>query len=190
MRLKAELIIALFSIGASALITDEIQPNQADSKPVRKASLASVQEEPSHYIGQAPAYQPTIAVGPSPYINAEKMIVDGARVTEPWLWLLSEARENGWRGMLKGSISGLRSHDEQEHLYHLYLEGKGAPAFAPDGPSRHLEGNVSYLGDWAQAVDVTHARELIYVAGQLGVALHRPYPHEPWHVESKGPFGP
>lgn len=119
----------------------------------------------------------------------ELTVLDGARVNGLWAALLSAARTGGWDGRVKGSVSGLRTHDEQAALYRLYLAGRGAPAFPADGPSRHLLANVRVLGPWAQAVDVTHARELIRVGAELGVDLTCPYyPSEPWHVEAVARF--
>ena len=70
----------------------------------------------------------------------------------------------------------------------MFRAGVGAPAFPPNGPSRHLIRNVKKKGGWYQAVDVSNPEELIAIAGRMGVKLHRPYPHEPWHVEAAKPF--
>lgn len=113
-------------------------------------------------------------------------LLNGERASSPWLTLLLRARAMGWHGELN---SGIRTRSEQAHLYHLFIRGEGAPAFKPDGPSRHLERNVINNGAWYQAVDVTDPDGLIKAAGKLGVELHQPYyDTEPWHVEASKPF--
>lgn len=112
---------------------------------------------------------------------------DQARVTFAWLWLLTECRRRGWKGGINGQRGGLRTYAMQAALYALFLSGRGAPAFPPNGPSRHLIRNVGVDG-WKQAVDGSEIDELIRIAGELGVRLHRPYAHEPWHVEALEPF--
>jgi len=91
----------------------------------------------------------------------------------------------GWQGTLS---SGIRTRSEQAHLYKLFINGQGAPAFKADGPSRHLERNVMNHGAWYQAVDVTDPYGLIKAAKKLGVQLHQPYDSEPWHLEASRPF--
>ena len=113
---------------------------------------------------------------------------DHATVTWDWLWVLTECRRRGWRGGVNGRRGGLRTFAMQASLYALFLAGKGAPAFHPRGPSRHLIRNVKKRGGWSQAVDCTDPEGLIRQARELGVTLHRPYPHEPWHVEAKRRF--
>lgn len=106
-----------------------------------------------------------------------------------WLWLLESARRHGWKGALNGPSTGLRTYNQQAKLYNLFITGKGAPAFPPNGPSRHLEKNVKRLGQWSQAVDVSDPEGLIRAARKFGVRLHRPYlPQEPWHVEAAHKF--
>lgn len=111
-----------------------------------------------------------------------------AKVSRSWLWLLTEARKAGWRGWVNGPRGGLRTYLQQAQLFALYRSGKGAPAFPPNGPSRHLIRNVKKKGGWYQAVDVSDPQGLIAAAKKKGVELHRPYPHEPWHIEAKKPF--
>lgn len=107
------------------------------------------------------------------------------RLSSAWLVLLDKARDMGWKGSLS---SGIRTRAEQAHLHHLFLIGEGAPAFKPDGPSRHLERNVLDNGGWYQAVDVKKPEQLIKLAARLGVTLHQPYWDEPWHLEATQPF--
>lgn len=107
------------------------------------------------------------------------------RLSSPWMMLLSKAHQMGWRGELN---SGIRTYGEQAHLYSLFVRGLGAPAFKPNGPSRHLEGNVKNHGGWYQAVDVTYPLTLMKLARRIGVPLHQPYVDEPWHLESAHPF--
>lgn len=113
---------------------------------------------------------------------------DGAKVNGLWYLLLKNARKNGWDGRLNGPRSGARTRIIQAALYALYLAGRGAPAFHPNGPSRHLRKNIGKGKRWRQAVDVSDADGLIAAAAKDGVKLHRPYPHEPWHVEAVEPF--
>lgn len=114
---------------------------------------------------------------------------DNAKVTYEWLWLLTKARQNGWKGSLTGPATGLRTYQQQARLYNLFIRGQGAPAFPPNGPSRHMIFNVKVRGRWAQAVDATDAEGLIAAARKVGVTLHRPYlPREPWHVEAVRKF--
>jgi hypothetical protein len=70
----------------------------------------------------------------------------------------------------------------------MFRAGVGNPAFPPNGPSRHLIRNMKARGHWSMAVDVSEPQQLIRIASKLGVALHTPYPNEPWHVEAKRPF--
>jgi hypothetical protein len=111
-----------------------------------------------------------------------------ASVNRTWYWLLHGARRRGWQGYINGPRGGLRTYLQQAQLYALYRSGRGAPAFPPNGPSRHLIRNVKKKGQWSMAVDVTGAEQLIRIAENMGVRLHRPYPHEPWHVEAVKPF--
>jgi hypothetical protein len=111
-----------------------------------------------------------------------------ASVNRTWYWLLHGARKRGWQGYVNGPRGGLRTYLQQAQLYALYRAGRGAPAFPPNGPSRHLIRNVKKKGQWSMAVDVTGAEQLIRLAENMGVQLHRPYPHEPWHVEASKPF--
>ena len=114
---------------------------------------------------------------------------DSAQVTFEWLWLLTEARKHGWKGTLGGPATGLRTYEQQKRLFSLFMTGRGAPAFSPDGPSRHMIRNVKRRGGWSQAVDATDPVGLIAAASKLGVRLHRPYlPREPWHVEAATKF--
>lgn len=110
------------------------------------------------------------------------------RVTKPWLWLLKGARRAGWRGTLAGPRTGLRTYAQQASLYRAYLNGTGAPAFPPNGPSRHLLRNVKRLGRWAQAIDTQDVYTLIRYASRKGIRLHLPYSNEPWHVEARSYF--
>ena len=111
-----------------------------------------------------------------------------ATVPRSWLWLLRKARHRGWNGWVNGPRGGLRTYAQQASLYALYKAGRGAPAFPPWGPSRHLVRNVKKKGGWYAAMDVSDPEGLIDAAAKLGVRLHRPYPHEPWHVEAVKPF--
>lgn len=116
-------------------------------------------------------------------------IVKGrAPLTRPWAELLHQAHMRGWKGSLNGSISGLRTYRDQLRLYRDFLRGEGAPAFHPDGPSRHVITNVRRQGQWYQAVDVSRPRELIRAAKKSGVDLYQPYADEPWHIEAQTPF--
>ncbi len=113
---------------------------------------------------------------------------DLGSVDRAWLWLLRTARRAGWSGHLAGSRTGLRTYAQQAALYQLFLEGRGAPAFPPWGPSRHMIHNVMRLGTWAQAVDTQDVGTLISIARRHGIHLHTPYASEPWHVESTTHF--
>lgn len=128
---------------------------------------------------------PVAQVPGVPLSNRGWWMMNGERLSSPWMSLLVQAKEKGWRGKLN---SGIRTREEQAHLYSLFVRGLGAPAFKPDGPSRHLERNVARRGGWYQAIDVTHPEQLIQIAKELGVHLHRPYLDEPWHIESAGFF--
>jgi hypothetical protein len=129
------------------------------------------------------------AVAHSPSETRIRRFDHHSRVTGLWYRLLTDARAAGWQGHVKGPRSALRNHDQQRELWLLYKHGQGAPAFRPRGPSRHLTRNVRQIGPWAQAVDVTHPRQLIRIAGRWGVELVRPHmPLETWHVEAAGPF--
>lgn len=111
-----------------------------------------------------------------------------AKVNRSWYWLLMGARRRGWVGSINGPRGGLRTYLQQAQLYALYRSGRGAPAFPPNGPSRHLIRNVKKMGQWSAAVDVSDPVGLINAAAKMGVRLHRPYPHEPWHIEAAKPF--
>ncbi len=113
---------------------------------------------------------------------------DFGSVTRPWLWLLRAARRRGWRGSLYGERTGLRTYQQQLQLWNDYQAGRGAPAFPPWGPSRHLIRNVARVGRWYQAVDTSYVPDLIRIARGLGVSLHLPYSGEPWHVEATRSF--
>jgi hypothetical protein len=114
---------------------------------------------------------------------------DQGKVGRAWLWLLRAARNRGWSGHLAGPRTGLRTYAQQNQLWRAYQNGTGAPAFPPWGPSRHLIRNVKRRGTWYQACDTQDVPRLITIARRLGVSLHRPYGHEPWHVEARRPFG-
>ncbi|HXH97814.1 MAG TPA: peptidoglycan-binding domain-containing protein [Gaiellaceae bacterium] len=113
---------------------------------------------------------------------------DQASVAEPWHELLFNCRGAGWGGGVNGRRGGARTYAMQLALWQLWRQGRGAPAFAPNGPSRHLRRNIDRLGGWAQAVDVTRPEDLIRLARGFGADLHQPYPTEPWHVEARRPF--
>lgn len=115
-------------------------------------------------------------------------VFKGAAVTPEWQELLLRAREEGWKGSLNGPSSGVRTYKQQQRLWRKFQRGKGAPAFPPKGPSRHLESNVRSSGSWSQAVDVSRPASLIKTARKFGVELHQPYPSEPWHIEAAKPF--
>jgi hypothetical protein len=115
-----------------------------------------------------------------------------AKVTAPWLWLLTTARRLGWKGDLKGSVSGLRTYEEQLEFFRISARG-GNKAFNPDGDNvskaHHLLPLTKFYGDSMMAVDVTEAEQLVEIAKKLHVHLTRPYnkpgmkKKEPWHVE-------
>jgi len=115
---------------------------------------------------------------------------DAGVVSRSWHWLLRSARNRGWRGTLYGPRTGLRTYAQQSALWNAYQSGRGAPAFPPWGPSRHLIRNVSRVGRWYQAVDTNDVGTLIRIARGLGVSLHVPYSGEPWHVEATRRFSP
>lgn len=116
------------------------------------------------------------------------VVTGKARLTRAWAELIHRAHELGWKGSLKGSVSGLRTYSEQRELYLAFLRGEGAPAFHPSGPSRHMIKNVRRNGQWYAAVDVTRPEELIRIARRAGVDLVQPYADEPWHIEALTPF--
>ncbi len=144
--------------------------------------------------GPASGPPPVSAAAPAPAglaMPGRLYRFDGALVSRPWLWLLSQARASGWPGHVKGPASGLRTYAQQDALFHLYLAGKGAPAFDPDGPSRHMITNLGPGRWWMQAADITAPERFIAAAARLHVAIVRPYlPREPWHVEAARAFGP
>jgi len=76
--------------------------------------------------------------------------------------------------------SGWRSPQRQSMLWSEALRRYGSPEVADDwvarpGTSMHERGLAVDLGG-----DVEHAAELVR---QLGLPLHRPLAHEPWHFE-------
>src|SRR5437870_4571724 len=104
---------------------------------------------------------------------------DQATVTALWYELLTLCRKHGWRGSVDGRRGGSRTYAMQLALYQLWRRGRGAPAFSPSGPSRHMRRNIEKVGAWYQAVDVQQPTELIQVARRFGVVLNQPYAHEP-----------
>lgn len=112
-------------------------------------------------------------------------LFDRKRVSPEWFWFLSLARSSGWKGHLR---SGVRTYSEQSRLYDKFVAGTGAPAFPPDGPSRHMRENTR--ASWQHAVDVSHSGSLLRLARSSRVRLKRPYPSEPWHLEAGRDFGP
>ena len=77
-------------------------------------------------------------------------------------------------------VSGWRSTDHQEELWADALRRYGSAEIADDwvarpGSSLHERGLAVDLGG-----DVEHAAALVQT---LGLPLHRPLPHEPWHFE-------
>jgi len=108
-----------------------------------------------------------------------------AKVTREFAWVLDSARRRGWQGSLNGPRAGARTYAMQAALYALYRAGRGAPAFPPNGPSRHLRGNLTQGRGWMQAVDVSDPQGLLRHAP---VVLRVPFPYEPWHVEAAGHF--
>lgn len=110
---------------------------------------------------------------------------DGKRVSSKWFWLLSSMRQAGWRGRLH---SGVRSYEEQRRLHEKFLAGLGAPAFDPDGPSRHLLRNARL--PFQHAVDISASTQFMRLARRAGIYLSRPYADEPWHLEAGSDFGP
>lgn len=113
---------------------------------------------------------------------------DEAKINGLWYVLLKKARRKGWDGHINGPRGGARTYAQQASLWAAYLAGRGNPAFPPWGPSRHLRRNISTGKRWKLAVDVSDPQGLIRAAAKLGVRLHTPYPHEPWHVEAVEPF--
>lgn len=84
-------------------------------------------------------------------------------------------------------VSGWRSLDEQRVLWNEALARYGDPEIADDhvarpGTSLHESGLAVDLGG-----DVELAAGLV---GSLGIPLHRPLAHEPWHFELIGSRGP
>lgn len=76
--------------------------------------------------------------------------------------------------------SGWRSLARQQELWADALRRHGTPEAADDwvarpGSSMHERGLAVDLGG-----DVEYAAELVH---RLGLPLHRPLPHEPWHFE-------
>jgi cell wall-associated NlpC family hydrolase len=114
--------------------------------------------------------------------------IDRSTVSEPWFELLTRARRRGWAGSVNGTRGGSRTYAMQLALWTLWRAGRGAAAFHPSGPSRHMRRNIDKLGAWAQAVDVKYPEQLVSVGRKLGVELQRPYPKEPWHVEARRAF--
>jgi LAS superfamily LD-carboxypeptidase LdcB len=79
-------------------------------------------------------------------------------------------------GVTLGIRSGYRTYAQQEHLYKLYLEGKGNPA-APPGMSNHENGRALDL----KLTDPDAARWLKKHAERYG--FRATVPGEPWHWE-------
>ena len=80
-------------------------------------------------------------------------------------------------------VSGWRSPEEQQALWSEALARYGDPEraddfVAPPGSSLHEVGLAVDLGG-----DVHHAARLV---ATLGLPLHRPLAHEPWHFELVG----
>jgi LysM repeat protein len=78
-----------------------------------------------------------------------------------------------------GPLSGYRSHAQQRYLYHLYLSGRGALAFAP-GSSAH---------EYGTAVDLA-APAMAEVIDRIGAGYgwaKTEAPSEWWHVNYVGP---
>lgn len=81
-------------------------------------------------------------------------------------------------------VSGWRSSERQSELWAEALRRHGDPEVADDwvaqtGTSMHERGLAVDL-----AGDLEHAAELVR---SLGLPLHRPLGHEPWHFELVGP---
>ena len=131
---------------------------------------------------------PGLSLEESQHVRFKEEVWRGTPVTPAWKLLLQRSRKAGWRGKTNGPLSGIRGRVEQKQLYDLWLSGRGAPAFPPSGPSRHLRRNIRFWGQWSQAVDVSRPRELVRAARSLGVELHAPYPPEPWHIEARYAF--
>jgi hypothetical protein len=80
-------------------------------------------------------------------------------------------------------VSGLRSSERQAPLWAEAIHEHGSPEVADDwvarpGTSMHEKGLAVDLGG-----DLEHAVALVE---QLGLPLHRPLAHEPWHFELSG----
>jgi hypothetical protein len=142
------------------------------------------------------AVEPEGPVSQKPEASPEKKLefyeFDSAKVTAPWLWILSAARAEGWKGKLNSSMKGLRTHEMQKKLWKRYRAGRGVPAFDPDGENahkaRHLIDNMVAGNEWNMAIDTTDVRRLIDIAKSYGVELYIPYSKELWHVEARKPF--
>ena len=114
---------------------------------------------------------------------------DEAVVRGSWSMLLTACRMTGkWNGELWGRLTGLRRYMQQLKLWLLYKAGRGAPAFPPWGPGRHLVKNCRGENHWRMACDPSDAKGLIRAAAELGVKLHTPYSYESWHVEAVKKF--
>jgi hypothetical protein len=80
-------------------------------------------------------------------------------------------------------VSGFRSLERQTELWRQALIKYGSPEaaddwVAPPGRSMHERGLAVDLGG-----DLELAGRLV---AELGLSLHRPLPHEPWHFELSG----
>ena len=76
--------------------------------------------------------------------------------------------------------SGYRDPADQQRLYNLFLQGKGAPANAP-GTSLHerglaVDGSVGGVNFW-------YAKGVRKIAEKNGLWWR--YAHEPWHIEKR-----
>lgn len=172
------LTVAAAAVAVAALFTLAVRGCAGTETTAQVSPAASHQHRLSRPADPLAAYR----VAPGRYR------FDDAQVSRDWLWLLCTARAHGWSGRLNGPATGLRTRAQQQRLYRLFLAGRGEPAFAPDGPSRHMISNTRGSG-WFHAVDATRPQALIWHAGRLGVRLFRPHlPRETWHLEAVRPF--
>jgi len=187
------LLIASHALGQKVLAVSKRHPHQSIIAAlimlllvIPKTDAASSKTQPTALRDRAGAVLPLSANLPQAKLESHGWWrLDHRRTSSAWLVLMYKARRMGWKGYVS---SGIRTRAEQAHLHHLFMIGEGAPAFKPDGPSRHLERNVLNNGGWYQAVDVTKPEQLIKLADKLGVTLHQPYGDEPWHIEATQPF--
>lgn len=137
------------------------------------------------------AAEVTVSVGD---IEAQaRAVLDMTRVAPRYLGTTSEGLHpvlgEAVRKLLaagRGSVvlsSGWRSTDRQTKLWQDALRRYGSAERADDwvarpGSSMHERGLAVDLGG-----DVELATRLV---GELGLPLHRPLPHEPWHFELVG----